>query len=258
MIAEPRRRKPQPQARPRHGFVWLLAAIVRMMFRLAAYPNRVLGGLVFAVVIAIAVNALLLQHSRHPAPLFQRAVATDAQAPQKIISTPLAPVNRDSALVPKPVQQPANGDQIGEFLTTDTQDAKDANGAGAPQTTPIPQPANRDAIAHLLTATAPQPANRDAIAHLLTATAPHEASHESVTKDTSAHAVAADEQPKTVLAVQRALVKLGYVVRADGEMGAVTRHALAQYERDHGLAPDGHLTAKLLHRLSTETGMAMD
>jgi hypothetical protein len=249
VVAEPRRRRaqPQPQPRPRRGFVWLAAAFVRFMFRLAAYPNRLLGGLVFALVIAIAVNALLLQHSRHPAPLFHRPVADDLQVPapqtaQTIVRTPLAPVTPAPAQPQQPVPQPTNSDQIGQFLTTDgPSQSSSANDGSAPQPAP-----------------APQPANHDAIAHLLTAPAPHDASHDSVTKDSTAHEVPLDERPKTILAVQRALVKLGYVVRPDGEMGAVTRHALAQYERDHGLAEDPHLTAKLLHRLSAETGMAMD
>jgi hypothetical protein len=252
VVAEPRRRKPQPKAQQRRGFVWFAAAIVRMMFRLAAYPNRILGGLVFAVVIAIAVNALLLQHSRHPAPLFHRPVADDLHVPatqtaQTIVRTPLAPLNPVPVDAPKPAPQPTNSDQIGQLLTTDGPSQSSGNDAGAPQTAPVP-----------LTAPAPQPTKHDAIAHLLAVPAAHEASRESVTKDATAHDVPADEQPKTILAVQRALVKLGYVVRPDGEMGAVTRHALAQYERDHGLPADPHLTAKLLHRLSTETGMAME
>jgi peptidoglycan hydrolase-like protein with peptidoglycan-binding domain len=61
-----------------------------------------------------------------------------------------------------------------------------------------------------------------------------------------------------VLAVQRALIKLGYVVKPDGELGAVTRHAIAQYQRDHGLTADAHLTPKLLHRLAAETGLSIN
>ncbi len=216
------------------------------MFRLAAYPNRILGGLVFALVIAIAVNALLLQHSRHPAPLFRRPVVDNLQAPtpqpvQTIVRAPLAPVTPAPAQPPQPAPQPTNSDQIEQFLTTDGPSQSSSNDGGAPQPAP-----------------APQPVNRDAIAHLLTAPIPHQASHDTVTKDATAPNVAPDERPKTIFAAQRALVKLGYVVRPDGEMGAVTRHALAQYERDHGLAEDTHLTAKLLHRLSAETGIAMD
>ena len=61
-----------------------------------------------------------------------------------------------------------------------------------------------------------------------------------------------------MLAVQRALLKLGFVVRPDGEMGAVTRRALEQYERDRGLPVDGRLTPKLVRRLSAETGISID
>ncbi len=89
-----------------------------------------------------------------------------------------------------------------------------------------------------------KPAGHDPIAHLLNSSAPQEA--------------AAEERPKTVLAVQQALVKLGFVVRPDGQMGAVTRHAIEQYERDHGLPIEARLTPKLLHRLAAETGVAIE
>jgi hypothetical protein len=62
---------------------------------------------------------------------------------------------------------------------------------------------------------------------------------------------------KTQLA-QRALVKLGYVLRADGKFGGATRQALEKFERDSGLPVKGELTPKILRRLSASSGVALE
>ena len=41
-------------------------------------------------------------------------------------------------------------------------------------------------------------------------------------------------------------------------MGAVTRHALEQFERDHGLPVDGKLIPKLLRKLAAESGIPIE
>ena len=61
---------------------------------------------------------------------------------------------------------------------------------------------------------------------------------------------------KSVLAAQRALVKLGYVLNPDGVAGATTRQAIESYEREHGLPVRGELTPSLMRRLSRETGIS--
>lgn len=220
VVAEHRRRRPAP--RQRDGIVLgFLRALARLIVRVAAFPNRLLGGLVFALVVAIVVNALLLQHSRHPAPLF-RGSTSQVQWPV------------DKSAQPASASQP-NQDQIGQLLRSESTTHAASDSAAQNQPAPAPHPQS---------AAAPHPAARDAIGQLLTSSAPRE--------------VAVEEKPKTVLGVQRALLKLGFVVRPDGEMGAVTRRALEQYERDHGLSVDGRLTSKLLRRLSAETGISID
>jgi len=57
-----------------------------------------------------------------------------------------------------------------------------------------------------------------------------------------------------VLAAQRALVKLGFVLNPDGVAGATTRQAIERYERDHGLPIRGDLSRAIMRRLSAETG----
>ena len=72
----------------------------------------------------------------------------------------------------------------------------------------------------------------------------------------------ADETPaahsKSVLAAQRALVKLGFVLNPDGVAGAATRQAIERYERDHGLPVHGKVTPALMRQMSAETGSAIN
>jgi peptidoglycan hydrolase-like protein with peptidoglycan-binding domain len=61
---------------------------------------------------------------------------------------------------------------------------------------------------------------------------------------------AASESAKTVLAVQRALVKLGYDLNADGLMGASTVEALRDFEKNHGLPVTSELSPRLIAKLN--------
>lgn len=66
------------------------------------------------------------------------------------------------------------------------------------------------------------------------------------------------EPNKIVLAAQRALVRLGFVLRPDGVNGAATRQALEQFERDRGLPVKGELTPKILRELAAQSGQAIE
>jgi len=61
---------------------------------------------------------------------------------------------------------------------------------------------------------------------------------------------AASETTKTVLSVQRALVKLGYDLDADGLMGASTVDALHDFEKSHGLPIASELSPRLIAKLN--------
>ena len=54
---------------------------------------------------------------------------------------------------------------------------------------------------------------------------------------------------KTVAAVQTALVRAGYVLKADGVMGEDTQDALSDFAKGHGLPASSELTPKLLAKL---------
>ena len=241
VVAEPRSRR----AAPRRGFVSTLGALLRLIGRLAAYPNRILGALVFALTIAILVNALMLQHSRHPAPLFRRTVAWPASgSPAPAAPAPPAAAPAPVAAPPVPSgSTPAEAPKLGPDPITQLLKSE-APAAPVSSSEPEKKPAPHRHLREGAAAGEAEPAGHDPITHLLNAS--------------PAPIAAAEERPKTVLAVQQALVKLGFVVRPDGQMGAVTRHAIEQYERDHGLPVEARLTPKLLHRLAAETGIAIE
>lgn len=201
-------------------------------------------------VMGIIVNALMLQKSRHPAPLFHPhpQAPTQASRPASAIEKPIPsalpnPVPKPNVLLssgPGP-QQAAPSQRIEDFLS--------------PENTPP----------HAASAKAPTRANEgseerphDLIAQLLKTNAPSiGASHEHKAGEPAASEIK-PKPNKAVTATQRALVKLGFVLKADGMMGASTRQAIEQYERDHKLAIHGEVTPKLLKQLVKETGVSVE
>ena len=63
---------------------------------------------------------------------------------------------------------------------------------------------------------------------------------------------------KTVETAQRALAKLGYRVKADGEFGGATRQAIEKFERDNGFPVHGDLSAKVKRELSARSGLSVE
>jgi peptidoglycan hydrolase-like protein with peptidoglycan-binding domain len=61
---------------------------------------------------------------------------------------------------------------------------------------------------------------------------------------------AAKETGRLTLAAQNALLRLGYVVKTDGAPSAATTKAIEMFERAHGMAPSGEVTAKLVRQLN--------
>jgi hypothetical protein len=61
--------------------------------------------------------------------------------------------------------------------------------------------------------------------------------------------------PARVAAVQKALVKAGFVLRADGVMGATTKQALERFEREHKLPVTGDLAPRTLRELAAQSGV---
>ena len=62
---------------------------------------------------------------------------------------------------------------------------------------------------------------------------------------------------KTLAAAQRALQKVGYVVKPDGVFGSTTRVALEKFERDRGLPVTGQLSGRTVKQLAAQSGVAI-
>lgn len=173
------------QPRDAQGDAPAVAAAFR---RLRALPARSYAAAALtAVLVGIVVNALTLQHARHPAPFFAHAS--------------LAP----TTLAAAPPAEPAR-----------------------------PAPPARPVALGLEASAA---VRSDAIGDMLRADQERETQRE-------------------LAQAQGALIRLGYVVKADGEPGAATTAALREFEHARGLPLSGALTPKLLKTLTAAADAA--
>jgi hypothetical protein len=251
----PRRRGPAPAAQPAYTPSRAQQKTSSVLARVFA-PRRMgfvlllgIGGLAF---VGVPMNALFLQDGRHPAPLFS--------------ARPLALEKPEIAEAPA---APARVNQM-DAARTDGQTAKTEAGA-ADLASPATKPGKSDAAAlkAMLSRTdagAPAKAEkkRDPIAAMLgggespakVKTPP--ASHAQTQAAPATPAPAPKSQTpaqkpqnqaaaksENVVSAQRALQRLGYVVRPDGVVSPATRQAIEKFERDNGLPAKGELTPKI-------------
>jgi hypothetical protein len=188
------------------------------------------GALFVAALGGIAFNALTLQKKRHPAPLFGHTPPAFAAKEPAVAEPDAAPPAVPA--VPR-LQQAAS--------------SREQDGASAK---PVTDDKAASAHSHSMAVEAPDAAPRDAISQLLLGK-----SHESEVSQLAAASAASAASATTVRAAQKALVKLGFVLKADGLMGATTRQAIERFERDHGRAITGELTPAVLRRLAADSGI---
>ena len=187
------------------------------------YLSVLAAGFFVATAAAILFNALVWQRARHPAPLFARAAPASPAKEPTIAGMSAVPASR-----PLPAATPIQ--------------AHDK----PVEKPPLEMPADgRQARVN----TAPPP--HDVISQLLKAPPAPPA---RPTRQSAAPAPSS----KLVLAAQRALVKLGFVLNPDGVARASTRQAIERYERDHGLPVHRDLNPALIRQLSAETGITID
>lgn len=225
-----------PASKLKHLRDTLLAAKRRGLGRRGRHGRRylsMLAGVFLATAAAgILLNALVWQKTRHPAPLFSRALpavtAKEARiaggiaspmprrAPQAVAPGEARETPPEKPLARKPpVEKPAPGMPAG-------------GGSRQPRDNAAPE-RPRDQISELL-----------------------QAAHAPPSRPSDAASTPAAPS-KPVQAAQRALVKLGFVLKPDGVAGAATRQAIKRYERDRGLPVRGDLTPALMRRLGAET-----
>lgn len=123
--------------------------------------------------------------------------------------------------------------------------------AAAAPAAPMPpaRTANRDPIGDEITRTVSAAERKPA----RTAAPPSDAPH----ADAIAGLIGATASPPStsVLSAQKALLRLGYVVKADGVFGTTTRQAIERYEKDNKLPVRGELTTKMSRELVAKSGL---
>jgi len=233
---------------------------------LATHPRQILAALFLTGCGgAIAWNALALQMSRHPAPLFNTREVVFAPDPAPVRDTetgqPLPPMRpgaqthddvagnaahestahaesllSGSVATPKPPIRSPIAEMIrnGGQPTTAAPPARAPQAVAAPAAPPAAPPASRTA-------------SRDPIADMIRMGGPVPVPPANVGRDPS----------DTVLAGQRALARLGYSVKVDGMMGAGTRQALERFEQDRRLPVTGEFNARTIRELSAASGIAV-
>lgn len=154
----------------------------------------------------------------------------NARHPSPLFGTPVTLVPAEA---PRPVRRPIS---IG------------APPAATPSTPSIAGPTRPLAAPHDAEAPLTKPA--DAIADMLRG-APASSSGSASGNPSAIEAT-------RVLLLQKALMKLGYVVRPDGVMGATTRQAIEKFERERGWPAHGELTPKVLREISARSGLSLE
>ena len=180
-------------------------------------PARtIVGATLTAVVTGIILNAVLFQTGRHPAPLFGGPQSAVALSKPAAPLVPPLPAPRPAASTPAAASAPV---------------ARVAEPPAAPQVA--------DQAAPRAVEPAPAAARKDPIGALIKG-------------EGIADPVA---PPARVAAVQKALIKTGFVLRADGVMGATTRQALERFEQERKLPVTGELSPRTLRELAAQSGV---
>jgi hypothetical protein len=214
---------------------------------------------------AIAWNALALQSSRHPAPLFntREIVLAPEPAPETESEAfqPLPPVRPGAQPAGEPASAAASHEAVAHSIT-EAAPAPTVATPKVPARSPIAEmirnggqpvsvaaPPARPPQAAAPAAPAPvRSAGRDPIADMIRMGGPVPVPPGNVGRP---------DQGDIVLAGQRALARLGYSVKVDGLMGSGTRQAIERFEQDRKLPVTGELNVRTIRELSAASGIAV-
>jgi Putative peptidoglycan binding domain len=218
----------------------------------------ILVGIAGLALVGVPLNALFLQDGRHPAPLF--GARTLAPEP---IQTAAKPAPRPAPEVARVEAEPIKAEP-GHAKAAKPEARSDAAAltaeilksappapaqAAAPSKSVKKVVASRDAIGSLL-GPVPKPA---AVVKSATAAKPAAVAKPSAIPAPAAAAAPAAGPDQSVVSAQRALQRLGYVVKPDGAMTPEMRKTVEKFERDNGLPATGQLGPKVVKLLSTKT-----
>jgi hypothetical protein len=206
----------------------------------AHWRELALGCAVAAVGTGIAVNALVWQTARHPAPFFAG-------------KTQDRPQDRAQDK-PQEARRPADA-PAARTAVAGAGAAPALQGAAQPSASPAPARA-RDPIGDLIRtgeapkAAAPKPQERQA---------QDRSAAERPGPDRTASVAEKPEPTARVALGQKALLKLGYgPLKADGLMGPGTRQAIERFERDHKLPVTGELSGRTLRALAAQSSTTIE
>jgi hypothetical protein len=204
---------------------------------IARKPASSIGvGVAAILTVAVAVNLLLMQDQRHAAPLFQMKLKAADMMPPEVAPLPAPrPVELAAPVAAPPAAAPA-----APVRTAVSQPAR------AEPLDPIAREIARGDTTAKIEKSKPVEARRpDPIAGLLRNSGAAPAPTPQ----------AAAPSPSAVMAAQRALLKLGFVVKPDGVIRDSTKQAVARFERDNHMPVHGELTPKLMRELARVSGV---
>lgn len=245
--------------------------------------RRILAGGALVVGAVIVVNALTLQDQRHAAPLFGKSTTIAVREEPREQARESA---QATAPAPLPAPRPATvaqrttdatttqaiaptADMIGREIARIEQRGAPTKAESAKSESAKSEPAKSESAAHARAAEKPaqdRPQARHVHADPKPAAKAEPKKAESKKVEARAarpDAIASLLKPeekagpdRSVLAAQRALQKLGYVVSPNGMLNAGTRQAVAQFERDHQIKGTGDLSPKTMRELARLSGAA--
>jgi hypothetical protein len=207
------------------------------------------AALAFAAVVAIIVNALLLQTGHHPAPMFGSVIVMPQAA--ALAPSPLAP----SPLAPSPLPRPRPVEA--DTTAAELRPALDTKPAPEPKLASESKPASEPRLAAEPKPVEPKAA--DPLGNLVKATdvAPPVAT--SSIPRPPAPIPFANSAAHRVAAVQRALTKYGYgQLKPTGTVGTDTQAAISKFERERKLPVTGQVSDRLVRELAAVIGHPVD
>jgi hypothetical protein len=253
VATEPRRAAPKRgKAKKKSKAGWAFLAAMRRNVTPFLAVVALLG-----LLAAVAVNAMYLQHGRHPAPLFGATFKVEPPQP------PPRPAHLDFLLGEKlPSRPPGPASATDASLTSPPL-------LGGKETASSPAPAASVAAVPAANAPATKPAapsahkNRDAIGGLIgerkAAAAKAKAADKAKLDKAKAAPAATHAAPANAMAqTQRALQKLGAPVKTDGHFDVATRSAVEAFQRRNHLPVNGELTAETRHLLAARSGLPVE
>jgi peptidoglycan hydrolase-like protein with peptidoglycan-binding domain len=248
------------------GTTWGIGRLFRPLFRVAARRplDCIAVWLAAALTVQIAVNALLLQDARHPAPLFFKPQAQRAAARAAPTDRVRSPEERTGSLQGITNQPPPERVKAVQAALADAgRYDGPVDGAFGPKTNAAilayelseGMPPTGDPSQAVLDRLRKSEAAATAVANV---PLPRAKAAEVRTAETKTTEPAAPAPSPRILALQKALAKLGYgPVRLDGVAGAATKQAISKFEADRRLPVTGEISPKVLKELASVSGMAV-